>query len=597
MNAIRDFYVSEDLVMGSLLANLNLVQSDVILCMGIRFWFQLVEEQKIISINHCQYIINYLQGFIDDINTDSGSYERIKPKIVANSNFNDDSTEVQDQDDVVLVILVLGIKFWQNTVEKQKIVELNHCKVIINYLQGFLSDLNNKSEKNLNDSDLKKDEPFNFDIKCEETLNEEDEDYGFNEIGSEVIGDNSEDEDYKPRMKQEKGAKPKVLSIKFSDDHFKTTKEEEELSKKDKILQRIERAKSKRAKSKTKLIKYKKMGGKVYTQEWNPKYSVVTCDYCDETFPTVYITSQHVDIAHEDKKEEFDKKYKTFMCSKPECGKLCYTVKSLHRHYRDYHKESIKDVSIYAQQMKECVICNKSFKIQSSYEDHMEEHKVGLGTKLIQCKICKLKFHYRTQLRKHLSTKGDSDSTLCSLCGESFNNRCELKIHKKVHNKDNKLFAKKSFKKPIGPQKCTHCDLVFESMNKKHLHMFHVHDQGAAFCDICGHKCWGKSHLRKHVEVHNESLSFECQHCGKGFKSKRNLERHIQVVHTSDSNKKYQCNQCGKGFTTNQNLRNHMNIHLGLKPFKCEFCGSAYQNQSNLSAHKKKSCKVNLNVL
>ena len=172
------------------------------------------------------------------------------------SNVNDDNSEIQDQEEVVVVILVLGIKFWQTTVEKQKIVELKHCKVIINYLQGFLSDLNRKSD----DNNLKKDEPFAFDIKCEENIDEEDEDYGFNDIGTEVNGDNSEDEDYKPRMKDEKGAKPKVLSIKFSDDHFKATKEEEELSKKDKILQRIERAKSKRAKSKTQLIKYKKMG-------------------------------------------------------------------------------------------------------------------------------------------------------------------------------------------------------------------------------------------------------------------------------------------------------------------------------------------------
>ena len=96
---------------------------------------------------------------------------------------------------------------------------------------------------------------------------------------------------------------------------------------------------------------------------------------------------EEFECAHDDKKEAFDKKYKTFRCSKPECGKFCYTVKSLHRHYRDYHKENVKDVSIYAQKMKACIICNKSFKIQSSYGDHMEEHKVGLGTKLIQCKI------------------------------------------------------------------------------------------------------------------------------------------------------------------------------------------------------------------
>ena len=40
------------------------------------------------------------------------------------------------------IVHVLGIKFWQKTVEKQKVNDIKHCKVIINYLQGFISDLN-----------------------------------------------------------------------------------------------------------------------------------------------------------------------------------------------------------------------------------------------------------------------------------------------------------------------------------------------------------------------------------------------------------------------------------------------------------------------
>ena len=37
----------------------------------------------------------------------------------------------------------------------------------------------------------------------------------------------------------------------------------------------------------------------------------------------------------------------------------------------------------------------------------------------------------------------------------------------------------------------------------------------SAFCDICVHKCWGKSHLRKHVEVHNEGLLNAGIYCAK----------------------------------------------------------------------------------
>ena len=52
------------------------------------------------------------------------------------------SSEILDSDVVTIIVHVLGIKFWQKTVEKQKVNDIKHCKVIINYLQGFISDLN-----------------------------------------------------------------------------------------------------------------------------------------------------------------------------------------------------------------------------------------------------------------------------------------------------------------------------------------------------------------------------------------------------------------------------------------------------------------------
>ena len=65
--------------MGSILGNLDLVDSDLILGMGIRFWVKLVEDQNISSISHCQYVISYLQGFMDDIGSKTVKISRINP--------------------------------------------------------------------------------------------------------------------------------------------------------------------------------------------------------------------------------------------------------------------------------------------------------------------------------------------------------------------------------------------------------------------------------------------------------------------------------------------------------------------------------------
>ena len=74
------------------------------------------------------------------------------------------------------------------------------------------------------------------------------------------------------------------------------------------------------------------------------------CDYCDEQFPSVFTAKLHTELAHGDKKEEFDKKYKIYICLKEDCGKAHYTIKALHSHYRDFHKENPKDISIYCKQ-------------------------------------------------------------------------------------------------------------------------------------------------------------------------------------------------------------------------------------------------------
>ena len=50
-------------------------------------------------------------------------------------------------------------------------------------------------------------------------------------------------------------------------------------------------------------------------------YIVVRCDYCDESFPSVYTASLHIDIAHPERKEEFDHKYKNYICVKEGCKK------------------------------------------------------------------------------------------------------------------------------------------------------------------------------------------------------------------------------------------------------------------------------------
>ena len=65
---------------------------------------------------------------------------------------------------------------------------------------------------------------------------------------------------------------------------------------------------------------------------------------------------------------------------------------------------------------------------------------------------------------------------------------------------------------------------VFEQMEKSN---------GQFSCLICGKSTGHKSDMKKHVETHLEGLSFDCQHCGKVFRSRNALSMHIHYQHKS----------------------------------------------------------------
>ena len=49
---------------------------------------------------------------------------------------------------------------------------------------------------------------------------------------------------------------------------------------------------------------------------------------------------------------------------------------------------------------------------------------------------------------------------------------------------------------------------------------------GLYFCTSCGKTFKGKINITRHVEVHIEGISLPCQDCGKEFRSRYGLKRH-----------------------------------------------------------------------
>jgi hypothetical protein len=77
-------------------------------------------------------------------------------------------------------------------------------------------------------------------------------------------------------------------------------------------------------------------------------------------------------------------------------------------------------------------------------------------------------------------------------------------------------------------------------------------------------------------------LMFKCKVCGKGFKHRRSLNRHVKL-HSGEKN--FHCPYCETAFARSDHLKAHIRTHNNSKPFRCSICQCGYSTQAALKVH------------
>lgn len=74
-------------------------------------------------------------------------------------------------------------------------------------------------------------------------------------------------------------------------------------------------------------------------------------------------------------------------------------------------------------------------------------------------------------------------------------------------------------------------------------------------------------------------LMFKCKVCGKAFKHRRSLSRHIKL-HSGEKN--FKCPYCTTAFARSDHLKAHIRTHNNTKPYRCSICHCGYSTQAAL---------------
>ena len=347
---------------------------------------------------------------------------------------------------------------------------------------------------------------------------------------------------------------------------------------------------------------------------------IVLCTICGQTFKRKHHLVRHVEIIHEKLR-----KYQCNLCQKKFKEKHHLKKHFFKSHNgldfeweRDYNQT--EKISTSPKERCPCTLCGKTFLNATHLKRHIES--VHEKIRKYPCFECPKRFKQQTHLKEHIKLVHDKKKRYnCSICGKNFHKKINLQEHILLSSEEGKCkidfenddtLPEPNLEFPMDwngqdiskfINKCTVCGKIFSSKSHLKRHVESVHEKLKRFqCDFCEKKYYQKSHLQEHVlaahkDFDNENMllvsnseweneenytkefsmstigenisdpvkkSPECTLCGKTFRSKGHVKRHIESVH--EKLKKHQCDMCEKKYYQKSHLKEHIQfVHSGFE--------------------------------
>ena len=202
----------------------------------------------------------------------------------------------------------------------------------------------------------------------------------------------------------------------------------------------------------------------------------------------------------------------------------------------------------------------------------------------IECKVCKQKLlwaHLNAHMRQFHNqsrTYTVSGETICCYCQKEFTSRKSAFRHvKEAHSK-------------IETFKCYECEICFENSELKKEHYQKVHRGQFRCIYCVNWECTNRMNLRRHMRKKHQGEVIQCKYsnkCSLYFKTQADLQQHISESHEAAKSDKLQCIYCSK-FLPSNDLTRHMKIHHKSVAIKCNFlsnCRTYFRSKEDLERH------------
>ncbi|XP_055691989.1 zinc finger protein 227-like [Lutzomyia longipalpis] len=278
-------------------------------------------------------------------------------------------------------------------------------------------------------------------------------------------------------------------------------------------------------------------------------------------------------------------------------------VAAYQEHYRRKHRKKqnqkppgmIKKRGLLpkSERINHCGICEKSFKGLSNYQDHCySKHTPIPGTRsratnLLDGLEDKKKSTKNPKQNNKLSTTTESPENQqkprsCLICNISFPSAKEYYVHRQAEHHSRFLKKINKIREKIVCEDCGKCVLRTGIKNHRLTHAGHLFH-----CSLCGRGLKSKTNLEIHMRIHTQEKNYTCKYCEMSFIHSQTLKAHVIRFHETHKQPKevFQCTICDSKFNRKYRYEYHMRRHRGDLRHECPTCQKRFVSKYALNVH------------